>query len=63
MNINHKSASDKHVRVSPETWEKLRIAAYSRKTFIKSVFEDIMKGKINPVTFEDISQEENKDEF
>ena len=59
MNIHHKSASDKHIRVSPETWEKLRIAAHQRKTFIKSVFEDIMTGKINPITFEDIKQEEN----
>ena len=59
MRIKQNSASDKHVRVSPATWEKLRLAAYSRKTFIKSVFEDIMTGKINPITFEDIKQEEN----
>lgn len=58
MNINHKSASDKHIRITPATWEKIRIAAHSRKTFLKTIFEDIMNGKINPVTFEDIIQEE-----
>jgi len=37
---------DKLVKASPETWKKLRTAAYNRETFIKTVLEDLVNGKI-----------------
>lgn len=60
MNIITDKTQDKHVRVSFETWQKLRTAAFNRKTHIKTVIEAIMSGKLNPVTFELIVTTEEK---
>lgn len=38
--------SDKLIKASPETWQKLRTAAFNRETFIKTVVEDLVNGKI-----------------
>lgn len=46
--------TDKHIRTSLQTWEKLRAAAYERQSHIKTVFEDIMSGKIDPITLKDV---------
>jgi hypothetical protein len=37
---------DKLVKASPETWKKLRAAAYNRETFIKTILDDLVSGKI-----------------
>jgi hypothetical protein len=57
MRIEIDKTQDKHIRVNIETWQKLRTAAYNQNKRIKTVFEEIMQGKINPITFEPISQE------
>ena len=43
---------NKPVLVSFETWQKLRVAAFKQNTKIKTVFENIMSGKMNPLTME-----------
>jgi len=57
MRIKIYKTPDKHVRVSFETWQKLRTAAYYKDKCIKTIFEEITQGKINPVTMETISAE------
>jgi hypothetical protein len=57
MRIKIDKTPDKHVRVSFETWQKLRTAAYYQDKCIKTIFEEIAQGKINPVTMETISAE------
>jgi len=57
MRIKIDKTPDKHVRVSFETWQKLRTAAYYQDKCIKTIFEEITQGKINPVTMETISAE------
>ena len=57
MEIKIDKTPDKHVRVSFETWQKLRTAAYNQNKCIKTVFDEITQGKINPVTMETISEE------
>jgi len=57
MEIKLDKTPDKHVRVSFETWQKLRTAAYNQNKCIKTVFDEITQGKINPVTIETISEE------
>jgi hypothetical protein len=52
MNIKGISTKNKPVLVSFETWQKLRTAAFHQNTKIKTVFENIMSGEINPVTME-----------
>jgi hypothetical protein len=37
----------KLVKASPETWKKLRAAAYNRETYIKTVLDDLVSGKIS----------------
>jgi hypothetical protein len=48
MKIRELKTQDKHVRVSFSTWQKLRTAAFNRNTRMKTVFEDIISGKIKP---------------
>ena len=57
MRIKVDKTPDKHVRVSFETWLKLRTAAYHQNKCIKTVFDEITQGKINPLTMETISSE------
>ena len=57
MEIKLDKTPDKHVRVSFETWQKLRTAAYNQNKCIKTVFDEITQGKINHVTMETISEE------
>ena len=53
MNVPTKN---KPVLVSFETWQRLRIAAFDQNTKIKTVLENVMSGKVNPVTM-DIAEE------
>jgi hypothetical protein len=42
--------TDKLIRVSYETWNQLRKIAYHNDSKIKTMFEEIMSGKIDPTT-------------
>jgi len=46
--------TDKVVRPSFEHWERLKTAAFYKNQHIKALLDDIMSGKINPVTMEPI---------
>jgi hypothetical protein len=41
---------DKIIRVSYETWNRLRTYAYCNESKIKKVVEDIINGKVDPIT-------------
>lgn len=40
--------TDKLIRASPQTWQKLRTAAFHRNTHIKTMLDDIVSGKLDP---------------
>jgi len=42
--------TDKTIRISLGTWQKLRAAAYQQNSHIKTMLEDIMAGRIDPVS-------------
>jgi hypothetical protein len=47
-----KNMTDKHIRASEQTWARLREAAFIHNSKIKTVIDDIISGKMNPITFE-----------
>jgi hypothetical protein len=46
--------TDKPIRASYPAWKKLREAAYRQNSHIKTILDDILLGKIDPVTMEKI---------
>jgi hypothetical protein len=37
--------TDKLIRASPQTWQKLRTAAFHRNTYIKTILDEMVNGK------------------
>lgn len=50
--LNSDIMIDKTIRTSFGTWLKLREIAYLQNTHIKTVVEEIITGKINPMEIE-----------
>jgi hypothetical protein len=44
--------TDKLVRVSSQTWQKLRKVAYYKNKYMKTVLDDIVDGQIGPIEIE-----------
>jgi hypothetical protein len=44
--------TDKHIRTSEQTWIRLRGAAFIHNSKIKTVIDDVISGKMDPITFE-----------
>jgi hypothetical protein len=40
---------DKLIRASLETWQKLRTGAFHRNIHIKTMLDDVVSGKIDPI--------------
>jgi hypothetical protein len=41
--------TDKLIRVSLQTWQKLRTIAFNQNKYMKTVLEDIVSGKLGPI--------------
>jgi hypothetical protein len=51
MKIRELKTQDRYIRVSSETYERIRTAAYRQHSKIKTVFEEITSGRLDPGYF------------